>query len=525
MPQPVQVREERSRLSESVLFKLERGFFSAHGPRAWLDGGVPEHITTQPLLARAYARVIQAYVEDLCRAAKARRRGSAPVLDRSQAIHLIEVGAGSGRFAFQLLAELEEQGGLAEGLQLRYVATDLVEANLRALAANPQLQPLIKEGRLDFAVLDLAAPRTLKLLVSAETLSARRLGNPLIVVANYVFCSLPQDLFFAGEEGLREGLVTVTGELPSTQAPLDALQIDFIEGAPAPRAPYRERDLDAALRASPVRGGFLFPAGALRSLSYFRKLGRGRVCALVADKGHRDQPLTVQPPRPAFHGCFSFPVDFDAVGRYVQRAGGETLRTHHHHGALQIEAYVWGGPDPLVETRRSFEHNIEQSCPDDFYAVRQALEPRLAELTLAQGLALLRLAGPDARLFGHVAESLLAQVDDATRAQRSDLMVLLRALYARHLHAGEDFDLPFTIGLFFWRMAEWTEARTFFERSIERHGPSATAWFNLGMCDYRLGDLEPALQSVERAVTLDPTFAPATAARQHIEADLASRRG
>jgi predicted O-linked N-acetylglucosamine transferase (SPINDLY family) len=56
-----------------------------------------------------------------------------------------------------------------------------------------------------------------------------------------------------------------------------------------------------------------------------------------------------------------------------------------------------------------------------------------------------------------------------------------------------------------------TEARTRLSRAIERGAASAEVWDNLGMAHEGLGDLAPALQAFETALTINPRLTPALA--------------
>src|SRR3954468_17633866 len=136
--------ETAGRLSRSVLWRLQGQFYERRGMAAWSEGIVPHHVTCNPYLARAYARVILGFVRDW------RDR-----LDRSQPLYIVELGAGSGRLAFQLmrplLMMLDRQ---VPRVRLRYVMTDFAEANLAAWRAHPQLAGWLKGGVLDLARFD-----------------------------------------------------------------------------------------------------------------------------------------------------------------------------------------------------------------------------------------------------------------------------------------------------------------------------------------------------------------------------------
>src|SRR6185295_12197231 len=83
--------EENQRLSRSLLWRLQRNYFEQRGIEAWSSGAVPHHITSSPFIADAYARVVMGFLRDWS------------TLDHSQPVHIVELGSGSGRFAYSFL--------------------------------------------------------------------------------------------------------------------------------------------------------------------------------------------------------------------------------------------------------------------------------------------------------------------------------------------------------------------------------------------------------------------------------------
>src|SRR5262249_24696687 len=192
------------RLSQSLLWRLQRNYFERHGIEAWRSGAVPHHITSSPFIADAYARVVLGFLRD-CR-----------VLDHSQPVHIVELGSGSGRFAYSFLKKflnLYRNSSLKE-IPVKYVMTDFTNRNLEYWRTHPSLVPFIEERSLDLARFDLEHDVQIELLDSGEILSPATLRNPLIVISNYVFDSTPQDAFLAAEENLFEILVTLTTPEP-----------------------------------------------------------------------------------------------------------------------------------------------------------------------------------------------------------------------------------------------------------------------------------------------------------------------
>src|SRR5215217_5654324 len=174
--------EENQRLSRSLLWRLQRNYFEQQGIDAWSSGAVPHHITSSPFIADAYARVVMGFLRDWS------------TLDCVQPVHIVELGSGSGRFAYSFLKKFLNlhRNSILKAIPIRYVMTDFTTRNLEYWSTHPWLRPFIKEGSLDFARFDLESDVQFELLGSGEILSTATLSNPLIVISNYVFDSTPQ---------------------------------------------------------------------------------------------------------------------------------------------------------------------------------------------------------------------------------------------------------------------------------------------------------------------------------------------
>jgi hypothetical protein len=91
------VVEEPRRLSASRLWEIQRRYFEQAGVGAWSGGTVPTYVTTNAFIARAYARVVAAYLRD---------RRQAGYCGAAEPAYIVELGAGSGRLAYHFLKRL-----------------------------------------------------------------------------------------------------------------------------------------------------------------------------------------------------------------------------------------------------------------------------------------------------------------------------------------------------------------------------------------------------------------------------------
>ncbi|MCA9966459.1 MAG: hypothetical protein KC423_19555, partial [Anaerolineales bacterium] len=87
------------RLSQSILWQIQRHYFRQNGLKAWQEDVVPHAISCNPVMARAYSDIVFGYLRDCWAAVQA----GDPTFDPTQPIYIVELGAGSGRLLFHFL--------------------------------------------------------------------------------------------------------------------------------------------------------------------------------------------------------------------------------------------------------------------------------------------------------------------------------------------------------------------------------------------------------------------------------------
>lgn len=505
--------EQDQRLSRSMLWELQREFFARQGVEAWRQGTVPHYITSNPFIASAYAQVVLGFLRD-CQA-------GSPPLDPGQPVYIVELGAGSGRFSFHFLKKFLAVFARSplKHIPVKYVMTDFAEANLDYWREHPSLAPWVEQGWLDFARFDAGNDRELRLRHAGETLAPGGVRNPLVVLANYVFDSLPQDAFAIRYGQLCESLVSLTSpqEEADLSAPdlLDRVQIAYAH-QPLNGTYYDDPDWEDILRDYGARladTAFLFPCAALGCLRDLSQISGGRLLLLSADKGYsrEEDLLGWGEPVLARHGsCFSMLVNYHALGQYVRRQGGQVLGGDRRHESLAVCAYILGGPPGgAVETRQAFAAAVEQFGPDDFFTLIKGIQNMCDSLSLPQLLAYLRLSGWDANVLLGCYPSLLERAASLSEPERGALCQAIGHVWDTYYPIGEEIDLAFCLGVLLYGMSYYRQALDYFGHSSRLYGPDAGTAYHMGMCHYGLRQLEAALACVEQALELDPAFAPA----------------
>jgi hypothetical protein len=417
-------------LSQSPVWHQQRAFYEARGSEAFAE--IPHEAVDNPWVAAAYARVIEAFLRD----------------QPAERVQIVELGAGAGRFAHGLARELRHP--------FTYTLTDFAESQLEDWRRHEGLEGF------EFARVDLAGEIALDV------------QGPLVVIANYVFDSLPVDAFAVKGGALFECLVDD--------------DFDFTRRATTSEH-YGDEDLDALLAhyaANLDDTVFTVPTTAIGALRRLRELAGDRLLVLAADKALSTEEALAyrEEPEPARHsGAFSLMVNFHALGHYARRHGGELLHGGDRHEALDVGALVFG---PSAATRTAYEDAIGRFGPGDLATLTAGVERAAEHLGVAEIVALLRLSGWDATTLHGVLGPLRDQAAEADPATQEDLRFALFETYDRHFAVPGDPDLPFAIGLLLYELQDYEDAIEFFEASLEQHGHDPATERNIEQCEAML---------------------------------------
>lgn len=513
------VLEHNQRLSRSLLWSRQRAFYEHQGIEAWRQGIIPNFITSNPVIGRAYAQVVLGWMRDWCGGSRsASGRLSAP--EPGQPFYLVELGAGAGRFAFHFLEAFRRLHARSQlrDVAFRYVMADLPERNLEFWLSHPRLHPFLEEGLLDVARFDAEHDEQLVLRRAGTVLAPGTVANPLAVVANYFFDSISQDAFTLRDGVLHECLVSVSSPRPESEVEA----ADFLEQATVSfedhevrGACYGDAELDGLLEGYRERldeTTFLFPSGALRCLRRLQRLSGDRLLLLSGDKGHasedelRERASGVSLVRHG--GAFSLMVNYDAIGRYFRLRDGHVLRPIHRHKLLHVGAFLLGQPpDGHGETELAYEEAIERFGPDDYSTLFERMKQHLEAMTLEELLAHLRWSGWDPGLLMMGFSQWMAHAEAASEPLRQEVCWAIQQVWETDYPlGGTEDDLAFHLGMLLYVMDRPAEALTFFEHSLRQYDQEPGTYFNQGMCHVRLRDDARALECFERALALDADF-------------------
>lgn len=500
--------EEPRALSESVLWSLQREYFQREGIRAWRNGVVPEMITTNAVMGAAYARMMVAFLREW--------RATTPD-PPDEPIHIVELGAGSGRFAHHFLTKLAPRLAAAPELRdltVKHVMTDLPGGNVERWRQHPYLRAHVAAGRLDFATVDATRPDAVHLVESGTVLQPGSLSAPLAIVANYVFDSLPLDAFVVDGGTLWEYLVAVSGPRPEPgrRPELDDLELEWSRRPIGEAKRYLDPEFESLLRAvtagaTPRR--VIFPTVGLHLLGQMRRITEGPLLVLSADKGYSrpSDGLHVEAPYMATHGSVSFMVDYSILAAYVRRRRGLALLPAHDAASLTVVCFVLDeGAGGWSTLRECYRDAIDIGGPDDFFSLDNYLTEVPTLPTLTQLLARLRAAEWDPSVFRRIFSALIARATSAEAREREVILDSVRRVEELYFPIGEQADIPFVLAMVRWRLGDPDGALRLLRWSERLHGPNADIAFGTALCHVARRDFRAAMEATTTALRLDPGF-------------------
>jgi hypothetical protein len=521
---PMHVLEPHVPLAQSMVWRLQRTFYGDQGIAAWSRSHVPQAVTTSPIIARAYARVVLGFWRDM-----------QADLDPTQPLYIVELGAGSGRFAYRFLKALTALlQNVAEPKRPRfvYVMTDASPPIVEFWRSNPRLHAFVDAGVLDFANFDLVALAPPTLVNSGTTLRVGEVANPIAVIGNYIFDSIPQDAITIKYGQMFASLVSVGASTPDLdlRAPDSTVKIS-VSFATDEVAIASDAEPDPVLRH--ILDGYrqrlddttlLIPRAAMAGIRYFRELAGGRALWLIGDFGDtREEDLQGHgPPGFGAGGGLWLPVNFHALGEYARGTGGRARHPRHRHVTLNISMLLFGVAGAASsEAELAYEDTIDQHGPDELSMLARALAEHLPKLKLDAVLAVLRTTGWDSDYVVRFVPFLIEALPEASERFRQEIRHGIQQAWDQYYPIGEPDDLPFGLGVLLHALELYPEALEFFERSLEEFGEDPRTTLNMALTLYRLNRLPETLNWLDRTLALDPTNEYAGAMRPSVAAEIA----
>ncbi len=504
-----EILEAEKPLSQSILWKLQTDFYANQGPEAWINGIVPQYITTNPYIANLYAKTVFGYCRDIALNED---------FDRNTTIYIVELAAGVGRFTYTFLKRFLHmiENSSLKGLKFKYIVTDLAERNATYWQSHSFLKPYFESGVLDCATFDMAGDEELRLRYSGEVLREGNVKNPLILFANYTFDSVPQDTFYVNKGELFEGLITITSKGdqvdPEDKSILAGLDYSYIDKQIQGSGYYEDTNMNDILlyyKDNLEDTAFSMPIIALRCINRLKKLFKDDIVLISADKGYRNISSMNKNYHPYLskHGSISLTVNFHAMELYFKSLGGKAIHSIYEHENVTMSLFLLSQRShDFIETTMAYHEIIESIGPDDFYVIKKAVVPLNKSLTTKELLTFLRYTVWDARTFLEFYNVLLERIAEEENFPKEELVAVIRKVWEHYFPIGEEGDLAYCLGSLLGYFGYDNDAIKLFKSSLEFYGEDVAIYYEIALCYYNLQEFEKALEYIEKSLILDPTF-------------------
>jgi Uncharacterized conserved protein len=508
--------KQRYRFSEAPIWNIQREYYEKEGLRAWNNDQVPQYITSNPMIATAYAEMIFGFLQD-----RSHEEG---------AVQIVELGAGAGRFAFHVLHELcrlVDYAGIALP-SFRYIMTDLALSNVVAWQKHPALQSFIARGMLDFAPFDAVHDTELKLVVSGETISKGDVKQPLVIVANYFFDGIPQELLYVGEGQIYETDVMV--EYPENRESLKpselltqiALSYEHRRAPAYEEDNYPYRDVIATYQEQLEDSHIVFPVAGLTCLDRLNQLSQAGYLLLTADKGDHllDNWKFADPPELVLHGSFSLTANYHAIQQVLEQQGALVLFPQHHYENINVGCMIHvDSPESCLQTRLAYRRFVDRYGPDDFYSLKIWVDRNLESMELRHILSFWRLGGHDAEFFIQSTKQISSLLPNALDEEKEDILLGIQIMWSSYYVMEQKYDLALEAGLLLFEMDMYEESKHFLEISVREDEEEivSTVFYCLAICSFELELVEEALHYLRELIRLEPDHEEARALIQSFE--------
>ncbi|RUS92871.1 hypothetical protein DSM106972_097960 [Dulcicalothrix desertica PCC 7102] len=523
------VLQKDTLLSESKSWQYQKDFFNDQGINAWA-GKVPFYITSNPYIANSYANIIIRFFQDCIHK---------DIYNPSEPFYIIELGAGSGTFSFYVIKRLLE---LQKALYLTdikfvYVMTDFTDNNIQYWQDHRAFHSYIEKGLLDFARFDVETDTEINLIRSNKVLSAdtRRpmnsyVKNPLIVLANYIFDTVSQDIFRVSQGKFQAALATLSTQKDNVQdnkpIELEQLKVEFSyvdSNIPF----YQDQHLDAVLSHYQNQiddGYFLFPVGSLRCIRRLMDISNHKLCLITSDKGYSRYGDLHQQEEPCctFHGSFSMMVDFRAIAQYFKQCGGDYYHQFTEQ-SLNTSVFLQGFDlQTMPETRQAVETFLDAFGHATVFRLYEHINLTKSFSTLETLLTFLSTTQWDPHVFNSSFDLIINQIrsEYTSHAVVKDLAFIMEKIAVNFYYIPYSIDTLFNIALFFQEIGEYEKALHYYYQSINYYGKNDVTLYNMGLCHYFLNKPERALEMFGVAVKLNPNYIMARGWISQIESEM-----
>lgn len=500
------VIEAEKPFSESLIWQLNRDYYDKEGIDAWSDGTVPHHLTSNSMVGKTYAELIFGFLKDLARKGQTKEK-----------VYILELGAGHGRLAFHILKHLEKLTELPH-LNLPpycYVLSDIVEENLNFFQNHAQFQPYFEKGLLEVAYFDAIGGNEISLRYSGKQILSKSLNQPLLVIANYFFDSIPKDLFHFNNTKVSTGTVSIKSqEKPKVDKTIkDLKNLDLTFHLNPIKSPFYENtilnEIIEDYRLSLFNTYLFFPNAGFKCIDNLCDLSQKGMILLSMDKGYHElhDLENAKKPDMVAHGSMSFWVNYHAIGAYCEKNGGHAIFPKFSTFHLELGClFFMPEAETFTELTNAYHRYVDDFGPDDFTGMKKFTYKHIAEMNLRELIGMLRMSYYDSAMFVNVLPRLKQVFQRITFNDRNRLAQTMHQTWDMYFYLNEPEDLAFEMGGMLYALGYYKEALDYFKYSVNNYGQTPDVFYNKALCYYQLRQDDPFLETIKEAKIAFPDY-------------------
>lgn len=492
--------EKNMRFSCSVLWKYQMQYFVEQGIKAW-QGQVPFFVTSNPNIGISYAKVIFGYIKDILEQKK---------YNPEQPLYILELGTGAGKFSFYCLQKLFDMVEFEFGnsVKICYIMSDFTMSNISFWQEQLQLKKYIAAGVLEFACLDMTKFEQIELLISGKVLKSEDLLNGLVILANYIFDTVPHDCFSVQNGRLFESRsdVETSSRNIEDKKPKDLEKIDVSFKKTLLKKHYADYSPGLIQVLNEYQNqlkdtSFLIPISGIHTIEKLAQLTNNKMLLISTDKGMTNLAELEgrNSPHVAFHGSFSMMVNFHSMVRYNEIQGGDSALQPCHNGiktvvltrGIEIDKHRW--------LKQNISKYIQDSSPAQFFHMHRFLRQDPINYGIDVMIPYLINSHWDPYVFSLLHKKLMHRLPEI---QKRHLTILDQGM---HKIAEKIFDMPGDndpwqlIAHYFYFRENFSEAINYSEISITHRGESAGNLMLLGSAYLGLNEYVLAIKCLQKS--------------------------
>jgi tetratricopeptide (TPR) repeat protein len=497
-----------TRFDESIVWSLLHRFYMEAGPEAWSNKIVPQRSTSNAFCADTYASIVASFFKELM----AEGNSEPPIV--------IELGGGSGRFAWQFLNRLFNYHFSDDDPcpEFTYLLTDGAIKNIEAWKLKERFAPLIESGVLDFA----------QLLIEADPVITKEDGDikpadlkdrPVIVIANYLFDSIAANMFRIRDHQIEQVFVqTESTERKFLKKPITSFETitDRFQSRPIKDGPTGHPVIDKAIENYATMPGDFHVVVPQICLEFVEKfLDRDTPMLLLAGDLAYSDPSEFELESPLiFDTYFAHYTNLHIFGELFGAYGGTMQSQRHKDTNFSCSLFSLPGKDKwgdlaLDRTRETTLALLKDFNPYDAHEIIELIEETAAEMSIRQAMALIRFSKFDPDVAAACIPHLLYHIEQGEEEiDRAQLYESFMEAYRAYFPDGSETNFDCGIAELFMRLDYHAQALQLIDHSMREFGESAPRLFAMALAYLNLGDEVKCEALARKASALDPLFAP-----------------